>query len=314
MKPASRRRKYILGVGVGVALFSASSVAPAMAAPPGSMVTDDVSTVTAALDQHGLLTPSTERSGVLQKDISSSDLAPELHSSVRSDAGLTVPTTEGTMTIAPVNGIGSPTSDGWLSYDGNDHSVAATTTASGTANALYAVIENADAPSEYRFDVTASGSPAGLTLHEGAVLVRDSQGVQVNAILPAWAVDANGTQVPTHYEIEGSTLVQVVDHVGSAYPVVADPAAACDSLSCTMFFSKSETLTASESGAAATAVVCGGAALINPPAGFGCGVYGTVVTITATQAKNSGQCVAFRTSNFGLYTPHAFIYNDANCR
>lgn len=40
-----------------------------------------------------------------------------------------------------------------------------------------------------------------------------------------WAFDANGTPVPTHYEVQGSTLVQVVDHTGAgiAYPVVADP-------------------------------------------------------------------------------------------
>lgn len=39
-----------------------------------------------------------------------------------------------------------------------------------------------------------------------------------------WAVDARGRAVPTHYEIRGDSLVQVVE-AGSraAYPIVADP-------------------------------------------------------------------------------------------
>lgn len=45
-------------------------------------------------------------------------------------------------------------------------------------------------------------------------------------LAPAWAKDANGASVPTHYELnESNTLVQVVDHVDGdyAYPIVADP-------------------------------------------------------------------------------------------
>lgn len=38
-----------------------------------------------------------------------------------------------------------------------------------------------------------------------------------------WAVDADGQPLPTHYEISGSTLTQVVDTTGATFPVVADP-------------------------------------------------------------------------------------------
>ncbi|WP_282847829.1 DUF4258 domain-containing protein [Microbacterium oxydans] len=38
-----------------------------------------------------------------------------------------------------------------------------------------------------------------------------------------WAKDASGASVPTFYGITGSTLTQVVQHQGAAYPVVADP-------------------------------------------------------------------------------------------
>jgi hypothetical protein len=42
---------------------------------------------------------------------------------------------------------------------------------------------------------------------------------------PPWAVDTNGRSVPTHFEVRGAALVQVVDHhTGDfAYPIVADP-------------------------------------------------------------------------------------------
>ena len=40
-----------------------------------------------------------------------------------------------------------------------------------------------------------------------------------------WARDANGAEVPTHYEITGTTLTQIIDHRMEpyAYPIVADP-------------------------------------------------------------------------------------------
>ncbi|MFT4123896.1 MAG: hypothetical protein QM635_08695 [Microbacteriaceae bacterium] len=46
----------------------------------------------------------------------------------------------------------------------------------------------------------------------------------IATINKAWAVDATGAQVPTHYEIEGTTLTQVVVAGSSArYPITADP-------------------------------------------------------------------------------------------
>lgn len=44
------------------------------------------------------------------------------------------------------------------------------------------------------------------------------------AIEPAWAKDANGNDVNTHYEINGSSVKQVVEFdENSAFPIVADP-------------------------------------------------------------------------------------------
>lgn len=49
-------------------------------------------------------------------------------------------------------------------------------------------------------------------------------GTVIETIDPAWAKDANGNTVPTHYEIRGDELVQIVDfNENSAFPVIADP-------------------------------------------------------------------------------------------
>lgn len=59
----------------------------------------------------------------------------------------------------------------------------------------------------------------------GALILRDAQGAMLGGVAPAWARDANGLSVVTHYEIDGNRVTQVVNHSGVAiaYPVVADP-------------------------------------------------------------------------------------------
>ena len=58
---------------------------------------------------------------------------------------------------------------------------------------------------------------------DGSVRFFDTDGNEVAGILAPWAVDADAKMVPTHYTLDGTTLVQTVDHRRAAYPVVADP-------------------------------------------------------------------------------------------
>ncbi|MHD0303324.1 Tox-REase-5 domain-containing protein [Rhodococcus erythropolis] len=61
---------------------------------------------------------------------------------------------------------------------------------------------------------------------DGTVTVFDADGNPVSTIDAPWAYDANGTPVPTHYEIRDGQLVQVVDTAGVEnllYPILADP-------------------------------------------------------------------------------------------
>lgn len=62
--------------------------------------------------------------------------------------------------------------------------------------------------------------PAGKTVPE-------TTQQDVATLAAPWAVDANGKSVPTHYEINGTTVNQVVDTTpDTAYPVTADPSVA----------------------------------------------------------------------------------------
>jgi hypothetical protein len=56
----------------------------------------------------------------------------------------------------------------------------------------------------------------------GLVIVNERD--EITAVVAApWARDAKGRELPTHYTIRGSELVQAVDVAGAAFPVVADP-------------------------------------------------------------------------------------------
>ena len=68
--------------------------------------------------------------------------------------------------------------------------------------------------------------PAGFKLSddgEGGIEVLNARQEVVGVIAAPWAVDANGVAVQTEYKLRGGVLVQTVNHIGAAYPVVADP-------------------------------------------------------------------------------------------
>lgn len=85
-------------------------------------------------------------------------------------------------------------------------------------------IDGGGAPEEYRFKT--SGLSVALELApDGTVLIRNQNAKVVAWVHAPWARDAKGAMVPTHYEVKGDTLTQVVEHRARAYayPIVADP-------------------------------------------------------------------------------------------
>ncbi len=86
------------------------------------------------------------------------------------------------------------------------------------------VLEDASAPREFDFPVT--GDVADLRVEaDGSVLALDAEGNPLATAAAPWAVDAEGTSVPTRFEVRGGTLIQAVDHDAGdfAYPITADP-------------------------------------------------------------------------------------------
>ena len=78
-------------------------------------------------------------------------------------------------------------------------------------------------PTEYRVDFDGA---ATLEMDStGAVRVLDAHSQLLALVSPPWARDANGTEVPTRFVVEGTTLTQVVEHKTGAfaYPIAADP-------------------------------------------------------------------------------------------
>ena len=156
-------------------------------------------------------------------------------------------------------------------------SLAAQATEDGGMQVLV-VIDGPDAPTEYRFDTTVPAGAVLLPSTDGGAAVVDAEGSVVAVVAPAWAVDANGQPVPTHYRIDGTTLVQVIDHHGAAYPVVGDPCWSCWGAA----------IGAAIAGGVVAAAVCGvtggitgGASCvvaIGAAAGFAAGAYNTVAT------------------------------------
>ena len=85
-------------------------------------------------------------------------------------------------------------------------------------------IDSPNAPEDYSFQF--GGAVASLVLNDdGTVAVLDDSGASLGEVAPAWALDADGNSVPTYYEVQGTTLVQVVEHKEGdyAYGIVADP-------------------------------------------------------------------------------------------
>ncbi len=92
----------------------------------------------------------------------------------------------------------------------------------GGVQALFRIAD-AESPVLYQFN---NSIPIGHTGHiqaDGSVVIMDTAGNNAGMIAAPWAYDANGIAVPTHYKINGTTLIQAVEHHGATYPVVADP-------------------------------------------------------------------------------------------
>jgi hypothetical protein len=122
---------------------------------------------------------------------------------------------------------------GVVAYDNKNGSTTVPVVLSNGTVQINTVIDNADAPKRYDYAITI---PEGASLTQdanGTVAVVAADGAPLRIFGEAWAKDAEGEPVPTHYEAHGATLTQVIDFTeATAFPVVADPSTGVYSYNC----------------------------------------------------------------------------------
>jgi hypothetical protein len=124
--------------------------------------------------------------------------------------------------------------------------IAQLNTGANASASIMTVINSPSAPTTYRFETTMPPRMYLALDRSGAVELRDRDVVApeeaaVAVIDQPWARAADGRAVPVHYELDGTALVLVVEHTGSAYPVVADPNVTtnCGIATCSIYWSRS---------------------------------------------------------------------------
>ena len=132
------------------------------------------------------------------------------------------------ITVTPVPSVdweeAIPLNNGGVTYLSDDGFSESVIVGDGGVQML-TTINASSAPTKYEYELNLENGQV-LELKDGAPAVLNADGSLAAVVEKPWAVDAKGKPVPTHYEIAGDTLIQVVDHQAlsaDSYPVVADP-------------------------------------------------------------------------------------------
>ena len=186
-------------------------------------------------------------------------------------------------------GLGEKASDGTVVFHSKNNKVdAAVQVLDNGSLRAQTIINDPTASHEFSYGVGERFQP--VQAPDGSfwtVGFSESGEYQAFSIDDAWARDANGNSVSTHYEIRGNELVQIVEPAqGAAYPIVADPTWQWYKLAYGAGFSKAETRNIAASGGVAAA--CGFVPLPLAPA---CAILGISWFTQASQAANANGCV-----------------------
>ncbi|MGO4594407.1 hypothetical protein AB4Z18_11365 [Leifsonia sp. 2TAF2] len=211
----------------------------------------------------------------------------------------------------------TPLRPGVVSYDSkNGSTIVPIVERSGTMQ-LNTVIAHGRAPSRYSYPLTVPKGQSLALAPDGAAYV--SGAGKVSAYFPEpWAKDANGRDVPTHFEIKGNTLTQVVDLASaSAFPVVADPQFAWHLLLPSVKTNRSETkqltgIGAGPAGVGAAAKACSAVVKVAGAVGATlCGLNVVSIMFNASKAWYDGKCAQLL---IGPGVIGTIPYKDGYCR
>jgi len=186
-------------------------VAAIEAAAPGALGVADI--------------PATRMDGFVDSPVYAE---PEVDLPTSVDVAATLTSPERTVQIAlPFSEQASDaviTEGGVTTFDNNNESATVPVVHEDGSLQIFTVIDGPEAPTHYDYEIKATEGSALTLVDNGGVVITDAAGNFEGAVTPPWAKDASGASLPTHYEVAGMTITQVVEHSSAAsYPVVADP-------------------------------------------------------------------------------------------
>jgi len=224
MKNPNRRTLTITLAAAALVVSTIAITAPAQASDNTGEVAALVEQVAPAVEGADLTATATA--------FTATDAAASVSIPKDSDAEVTInPTANSAPDVTVALPVEANVADARTAVDGT---VVYPSTDGKTSDAVQATADGV------RLQTVSTGAAAGTTFtynfgsgtslvanSDGSVDVLSASGNGVSAsanVAPAWAYDATGAAVPTHYTVQGATLVQTISPTPSTvYPVVADP-------------------------------------------------------------------------------------------
>lgn len=233
-------------VGAGAAVLSTVAVVLTSVAPADAIEADPLDVVRAVAPGTVAAAASVSTTGTGVNAINSTAGTTAVTVPVDPAAGITLGIGERAMSIGLPFARGADHAiveqPGVVSFDNNNGSTTVPVVQRDGTVLINTVISAATAPQRYDYPIRVPEGHSLRLLASGAAIVGDDAGGLSAVIAAPWAKDSLGNPVPTHYEVQGDTLTQVVDFTPStAFPVVADPAVTWLLWGRTVKYSKAET-------------------------------------------------------------------------
>ncbi|NUU07687.1 hypothetical protein [Leifsonia sp. C5G2] len=252
-------KKYMGGIALAASAALTMGLLGASRALADTATDDPLGAVTSATPStaNNAATVTTKETG--ENAISATVAGADVTVPIDPSSGISLGTSAGDLTVslpfAAKADDAAAEKKGVVSYDNNNGSTTVPVVTKDGSLQVNAVISAATAPKRYTYDLTLPAGGQIVQAGEGYFIV-NAESNAVAYVSAPWAKDANGAQVPTHYELSGSTLTQVVDFTSTtAFPVVADPQFAWHGILPSVKLTRAETKTATTLTGMAT--VCG---------------------------------------------------------
>ena len=129
----------------------------------------------------------------------------------------------GAATYTLVSTPGDDAPQGLATVDGTDTVSTLTKTLDDGAFLAVLIIDDVVDPTEFRFQGAVPDGHTAEVQADGSVAIFDIHGNRAGGWEKPWAIDDEGETVTTSFTVEDDTLIQTVEHIGHAYPVIADP-------------------------------------------------------------------------------------------